>query len=465
MRNLTFIGFDVPGYGDQYKDYSSQASLLDSDIVIFSPRFYYETSYQRYQGKTQYTESSSQKVQQHTDHWKREIQYFLEAGKNIFIFLTDYQEFVVYTGLQDFSGTGKNKTTINYVTDYNNYNFLPISNVKVIPATGDRIKFINNYSFREFYEEFKDLLSYKVYLDIEDTNVLFKTYTGNKILGCYKKILNGNLIFLPFLNFEDDKFIVEKDDDILWTDDALNLGQKLVNCIIKIDKELLLSSGKTPPPDWLNSDRYRLIKEIEIRKQINKKNTQILKLNEELSSLVDQLEKENELKALLYESGKPLENAVISALKILGYSAENYNDGTLELDQVILSPEGQRFIGECEGKDNRAIDITKLRQLSDAINEDFERDEVEEEAFGLLFGNPFRLMKIEERDDPFTLKCLQAAKRLNIGLIVTSELFDVCKYLKDTNDEKFKIECRETIHTGLGGIIKFPSIPKKSLAN
>jgi len=465
MKNLTFIGLDVPGYGDYYKEYSSQASLLDSDIVIFSPRFYYETSYTRYQGKIQYTESASQKVQQDTDHWKREFQYFLEAGKNIFIFLATYEEFVVYTGMQDFSGTGKSRTAINYVTEYDNYRFLPISNLRIIPAIGDKIKFINNYSFRDFYNEFKDFLSYNVYLDTKDITVVFKTYAGNKVLGGYKKVLNGNLIFLPYLDFEDDKYTIEKDDNILWTDEAVNLGQKLANCILKIDNDLLLSSGRTPTPDWMNIDKYRLIKEIEIRKQIKTKNNEISKLNKELSSLFDQLEKENELKALLYESGKPLENAVISALRILGYSAENYNDGTLELDQIILSPEGQRFIGECEGKDNRAIDITKLRQLSDAINEDFERDEVEDEAFGLLFGNPFRLTKLEERDEPFTTKCLQAAKRRNIGLIVTSELFNVCKYLKHTNDTKYMLQCRKIIYNGLGGIIKFPPIPKKSIAN
>ena len=82
----------------------------------------------------------------------------------------------------------------------------------------------------------------------------------------------------------------------------------------------------------------------------------------------------------MYESGKPLENAVIKALKILGYSAENYDDGKLELDQVIISPEGDRFIGECEGKDNKDIDITKFRQLQDGLNADFEREEVSEKA-------------------------------------------------------------------------------------
>ena len=62
------------------------------------------------------------------------------------------------------------------------------------------------------------------------------------------------------------------------------------------------------------------------------------------------------------------------------FKAENFDDGKLELDQVITSPEGVRFIGECEGKDNKQIDITKFRQLSDSLNEDFERENVNEKA-------------------------------------------------------------------------------------
>ena len=67
-------------------------------------------------------------------------------------------------------------------------------------------------------------------------------------------------------------------------------------------------------------------------------------LTEEEKSLRSNLENERRLKDLLFETGKSLEAAVTLALRILGYSAENYNDGTLELNQVIVSPEGERFI-------------------------------------------------------------------------------------------------------------------------
>jgi hypothetical protein len=147
----------------------------------------------------------------------------------------------------------------------------------------------------------------------------------------------------------------------------------------------------------------------------------------------------------VFEAGKPLEHAVTKALKVLGYHAEGYDDGTLELDQVIISPEGDRYIGECEGKDNRAIDISKFRQLADAIHEDFVRDEVSNEAIGILFGNPHRLIKPSDRIDYFTKKCLDGAKRRSYALIKTPDLFNVIKYLLENKNEGYQIKCREAI--------------------
>lgn len=160
----------------------------------------------------------------------------------------------------------------------------------------------------------------------------------------------------------------------------------------------------------------------------------------------------------MYESGKPLENAVIKALKILGYSAENYDDGKLELDQVIISPEGDRFIGECEGKDNKDIDITKFRQLQDGLNADFEREEVSEKAYDLLIGNPQRMIDPNLRTLDFTEKCQSAAKREQMGLIKTVDLFKVCRTISENeNMQDYAKSCRDAIKSCLGGIIVFPN--------
>jgi hypothetical protein len=174
------------------------------------------------------------------------------------------------------------------------------------------------------------------------------------------------------------------------------------------------------------------------------------------------LERTQILKSLLFEQGKPLERGVLAALKLLGFNAENYDDGTLELDQVILSPEGYRYIGECEGKDEKDIDISKFRQLLESMNADFARDEVAEKAFGILFGNPQRLTEPAKRTLDFTQKCKIGAEREKIALIKTVDLYVVAAYLDENENENFQLACRNAIHSGLGNVVVFPPLPVNS---
>jgi len=148
----------------------------------------------------------------------------------------------------------------------------------------------------------------------------------------------------------------------------------------------------------------------------------------------------------------------MDALKALGYSAENYDDGELELDQVIVSPEGERFIGECEGKDNSAVNIDKFRQLSENIQADLQTENVDKPAIGILFGNGFRLTAPQDRQDQFTQKCLSSAKRGTI-LIRTMDLYPVVRYIRETNDQEYMRLCRDAILASLGSVVEFPVPP------
>ena len=118
------------------------------------------------------------------------------------------------------------------------------------------------------------------------------------------------------------------------------------------------------------------------------------------------------LRALLFEKGKPLERAIIAALKILGFDAKLFREGASEFDVVFECAEG-RMIGEAEGKYNKAVNVDKLRQLAMNLHEDLQREEVSVPAKGVLFGNAFRLTRPEDRkEEPFTDKCILAARSM-----------------------------------------------------
>ncbi len=234
----------------------------------------------------------------------------------------------------------------------------------------------------------------------------------------------------------------------------------MVQNLIDIDKNISLNSDKTPLPDWANNTEFSTKKAISLERSIEINQQKIQDLKELNISLRNELLEENIFKDLLFETGNILENSVTKALHVLGYKAENYDDGVLELDQVITSPEEHRFIGECEGKDSKDINITKFRQLLESLNADFARDEVKEKAYGILFGNPQRLLELKSRNLDFTEKCKIGAKIEKTALVKTSDLFVVIKYLCENENEEFKKKCRDAVYKGLGKIVKFPKVPK-----
>lgn len=455
MNHITTINFEIPGHKEYKSFFNSKTSLDDSDIVIIKPFTEYKNISGSYQGKDSYGDTGSKTIREDSEYWSKEIYSFISTGKNVFIITNTVYDFFIQTGKHETSGTGRNAKTTQYVEGFNNYNFLRPSSTKLINANGNKFKIIDN-SLTEFIKQFEHILSFACYIKSDNIIPILKTKNESEIVAGIQKFEKGNLIFLPLINF--DKLTETKNDKEIWTNEAIKLGKVFLTFINQFNNKILTLTDKSIKPNWLFSDKYLLKSEIEQNIKITLNKNKIEKLLNENTTLGAKIEKESLIKNLLFETGKPLEQAVLYSLQILGYVAENYDNGKLELDAVILSPEGKRFIGECEGKDNKDIDITKFRQLNDSLAEDFEREEVQEKAFGLIFGNPQRLLDIQERTLNFTEKCKNAAKRENIGLIITADLFNVVKYLIENKDESFQKKCRDAIESQLGDIIKFPKI-------
>jgi len=119
----------------------------------------------------------------------------------------------------------------------------------------------------------------------------------------------------------------------------------------------------------------------------------------------------------------------------------------------------KRFIGECEGKDNSAINIDKFRQLSENIQADLQKKEVDKPAVGILFGNGFRLTPPLDRHEQFTEKCLASARRGTI-LVQAMDLYPVARYILETKDQSYMKLCRDAITASIGRVVEFPDPPK-----
>ncbi|MFA6525646.1 MAG: hypothetical protein WCT33_05275 [Patescibacteria group bacterium] len=467
-KQISTIGYDIPGGNGNHIDFYGDLSLMDADILLISPDSLTPVGnwvdFTLSDGGC-YNVEASKKYKQKISRLKKEIGDHLRMGKSVFIFLTQEKKEYLASSL---STSNKGQTT--YSTEmYSNYNFLPIDIGRLTSASGRKIQFSGNPIFSNFHNIFKENLEYQLY--VENSNEAQVVFTGKdktKILGAIYKVGEGHLVTLPILSFDEEEFTeIKKDEDgeenDFWNKKGEAFGSNFIKCLLEIDSRLTDGSEKTPAPEWISKKQFLSKVENNLNDSINRNCKMIAKIERENEDLKAELEEEVKLKDLLFEQGKPLEYAVIKALKILGYQAENYDDGDLEMDQVIISPEKHRYIGESEGKDNKDLNVTKFRQLVDALNADFTRDEVDEKAFGILFGNAERLKDPTERKLDFTTKCISGAKREKIALVKTTDLFLIAKYISENKDEDFKKKCRESIHSQLGLIVKFPEIPTKEM--
>jgi hypothetical protein len=331
-------------------------------------------------------------------------------------------------------------------------------------ASGKHIEFSGNPLFSDLFEKFRDNLEYQLYIEgAKGAQVICTGKDKTKILGSIYKVGKGNLIVLPYIKYDSVKFTEHRgkgeNKKEYWTKDAIQFGKSLVKMFVDIDKALQKSGDRTAPPDWTNQSDFQLHEEKILKEQVEETTKEIGVLIVKKGQLLTKIEQEIKLRDLLFETGKTLENAINLALKILGYSSEGYNDGVMELDHIIISPERDRFIGEAEGKDSSAVNIDKLRQLLINIHEDLQRAEVEIPAVGILFGNGFRLIEPSRREEQFTAKCLSVAKTSSCALVKTSDLFRVAKYVKESEDRDFAKKCREVIKSSIGKIVLFPDLP------
>lgn len=461
-ENIAIIGTSLPHDEVEFVPLHSQNSLLDYDISVFNPdvsSFYgYPTDY--YLGKPSLSDTSSFDLKEKLTHWRQEILGAARAGKTIFLLLDQLQEVYIATGEKSFSGTGRNRQGIRHVTLTSNYELIP-GGIDVVNSKGTSMKLHGRDNIlATYWSSLETVSEFRVIVSGEGVRPLVVTRTGNRTVGAYIKYKDapGTLVLLPYIDFDRADFTRRtRGGNEYWTDKANQVGNQFISAIIGVHNTLKAGSEVTPVPDWVAKEKYVLVKEQQVRNELLTLETEIDTIQKRKEELQQTLYGETELKRLLYEKGKPLEAAILKSLKLVGFEASPYHADDSEFDVVFESAEG-RLIGEAEGRDNKPINIDKLRQLEMNIQEDYSRDEVKEIAKGALFGNAYRLLPPEDRSDFFTEKCVTAATRSSTALVRTTDLFHVSKYLSSIEDEGFAKTCRKAILDTVG-VVVFPDIP------
>ncbi|OLF54485.1 hypothetical protein [Pseudomonas chlororaphis] len=467
-KKILTIGLSLADEQAEFCEFDSDTSLLDWDIILFKPDIN-EYLYRRestFEGKPCLSDDQSFKLRAQSEHWRREIKAAIEHGKLVLVFLSELTLLSIATGKKEYSGTGRNQKVTRIVTGYDNYQSIPLG-LKPITSKGKEIKLSakNSECISSYWHEFSSVSSYKVIIEGEVSPCLL-TKHGDKVVGTIFRSKNssGALLCLPDIDFYPESFFIDEEggeNEGDWTSEARQFASRMIKSIVSMEKSLRSSAELTPEPDWAKDIKYKLSQEKLASQSLLKieRNLEVIQAKKE--AIIDEIKDLGRLRNLLFEKGKPLELAILDALKIIGFEVSQFDNGESEFDAVFESKEG-RLIGEAEGKDNKAINIDKLRQLAMNIHEDLERDEVSEPAKAVLFGNPYRLQSIDERPEPFTLKCISAASTSSTALVFTPDLFLVARYLKDKRDAKYAAKCRKAILTAIGKV-DFPDVPKEAV--
>lgn len=459
-KKIFSVGYIFPGGQVEQVSYDSDQTLLDADIVIFQPTIEPHTSYDEYQGKPLLTESTSFRAKEILGHWRAELKAAFDAGKVVFIMLTRPRQVFIHTGEKQYSGTGRNRQVTNTVTPLSSYSAIPV-NLTVQPSSGTSVVLSDHASYlMTYWKEFGDASPYEVMLEGQIENILLKTKDGNRVVGAAILGKHGAIVLLPPVQYNLDHFTEynEEKEEEYWTKEAVVFGKRLITAIVGVADAIQSGSSITAPPDWTQRSEFRLQKENELESAIIDKSKAIQLLQEEKLTLEHNLREAGSLRRLLYETGHQLEEAVLDALRQIGFVAKQFDDGKSEFDAIFTSPEG-RFLGEVEGKDKQAVNIDKLSQLERNLQEDFAKEGVTAYAKGVLFGNPYRFTPIEQRATPFTEKCIAGAKRSDIALVFAPSLFAPAKYMMEHDNPEYARQCREAIFCCKGEVVTFPQPP------
>lgn len=460
-KRILAIGLSTASENIKNENISSKASLLDWDIIIFRPDITGYLYYKRdYMGKPSLEGREAFYLKESCEHWRREIKNAQDNGKTVIIYLSPLQEVYIDTGRREYSGVGRNQRTTTIVDAYNNYNSIP---VKILPvlAHGTEIKLSARGAevLAPYWAEFGSVSNYSVRLTGADVPACLVTRTGDIPVGAiYRgKGGQGTLVLLPDINFRPAEFIKRRNDQEYWTSAAKQFASRFVASIVALDKALRSNAERTAQPLWAAAPEYELFPEIQLRLDLLDAERQVELAQKRKEEIADEINDVGTLRSLLFEKGKPLEDAIIDALRLFGFDAKRFKESDSEFDVVFESNEG-RLIGEAEGRDSKPINIEKLRQLSMNIHEDLVRDEVSAPAKPVLFGNGYRLQNPAERPEVFTEKCISTAKSTCTALISTPDMFSPAQYLLRCPDNDYALQCRTAILNGIGRVA-FPSPP------
>ena len=244
-RAIFSIQTDVPSRDIHKIRRGSNQTLLDADIVLFTPYLDVLLTDVIVEGKPQLSEERSFVEKKIRSHLQQEIVTAVNNGKLIIVYLSEPRSAVLTTESGYFDD------------EIASYDAVPC--IKRLSATtGTKMKLTSAGSvIATYWDEFSQLSTYRVAIEGDFSEVLLQSEVADRIVGAITHgDKNGALLFLPQISFKNRELYNE--ETRTWTEAGLQAGKRFVSAIVALADTLATSGELTPAPDWTSDGKYRI---------------------------------------------------------------------------------------------------------------------------------------------------------------------------------------------------------------
>lgn len=352
-----------------------------------------------------------------------------------------------FKALWTYNGYAPNN--INKINDLKHYKKIieTAGDSKIIVLFPQNIEFQYSHDYRGYHdvESLKNLLVLVEEIVQENINECdFKlnfeetvTVVGkNKIeASFYFDETNCKIVTSVTRSDKSDKVTsIKVEDNLYYT--TLNLIDSPEELICFLSKNKLMKLDDTEIPDWF--EKINFFDDVEIKENIQKIEMQIEELEKSKAKELERIKANNEIKSILYETDKGLQNKVIKILKeMLECEDDDFVD---EIEEDFrVKKKDVTFIVETKGlsKNVKGTDVSKAFDHVLMYEEKLQEEEKQENVKGIFIvaiqreKNPIEREELADRQ-------VVIAKRNNVLIIRVEELlklFEVYRKQEITTGE------------------------------
>lgn len=314
------LGFELAHPLVASTSFRSSQTLLDYDVVFWDPAWVlneYNVAFDSpYQGRRLLDQSDSALVRGDLSRRRREMVDLLKIGGVIVVFLCEPEQFFIYTGEKEHSGTGRNRQTTEIVTSVSLLTAFSLS-LSLVGAAGRQMESRRAEPFATFWRAYGREFEYRAY--VEDAPGLEQVVIrrSDRVVAATVRAEKGLVLLLPDLVVDDDE-ATQQNREVAVTQGILDLIRALRE-----------GSGRFVLPSW--AGRYKLPLEDFVSEAVRKSEKSVERALARQAKARADLTELSQRKLLFAGSGAELESQVHRALEGIGFDVEGSERGRADL--------------------------------------------------------------------------------------------------------------------------------------